>query len=138
VTINAPAPEVWDEVNDFDDLDEWHPAVAEAKIIKGGDDNKVGAQRLLTLGDGGTIKEELLAYDDAGMSYTYKILEGVLPVKNYESTISVESARDSESDVTWTGAFDAKGADDKTATDTIGSVYQAGLDNLKKKVETGD
>ena len=34
--------------------------------------------RLLTLGDGGTIKEELMAYDDAGMNYTYKILGGVL------------------------------------------------------------
>lgn len=35
VTVNAPAEEVWDEINDFDDLDE-HPAVAEAEIIKGG------------------------------------------------------------------------------------------------------
>jgi mxaD protein len=138
VTINAPAPEVWDEVNDFDDLDDWHPAVAEAEIIKGGDDNQPGAQRLLTLGDGGTIKEELLAYDEAGMSFTYNILEGVLPVKNYESTLSVESAGGSKSKVTWTGAFDAKGADDKTATNTISSVYQAGLDNLKRQVETDD
>jgi len=138
VTINAPAADVWDEVNDFDDLDEWHPAVAEAEIIKGGDDNQPGAQRLLTLGDGGTIKEELLEYDDAGTSFTYKILEGVLPVKNYESTVMVEAAGANKSKATWTGSFDAKGADDQTATETIDGVYGAGLDNLKKEVEMDD
>jgi mxaD protein len=69
---------VSDEINDFDDLNEWRSVVAGPETTKRGDDNRPGAVRLLTLGDGGTIKEELMAYDDAGMSYTYKILGGVL------------------------------------------------------------
>jgi len=137
VTIKAPAEDVWDEVNDFDDLDGWHPAIAETEITKG-ENNQPDAQRLLTLGDGGTINEELLEYDDAGMSFTYKILKGVLPVKNYESTVMVEAAGANKSKATWTGTFDARGADDKTATETMAGVYQAGLDNVKKELEMND
>jgi mxaD protein len=69
---------VSDDINDFDDLNEWRSVVAGPEMIKRGEYNRSGAVRLLTLGDGGTIKEELMAYDDAGMSYTYKILGGVL------------------------------------------------------------
>lgn len=137
VTINAPADEVWDEINDFDDFDDWHPAVEESEITDG-DDKEIGAVRLVTLGDGGTIEEELTAYDDAGMSFSYKILKGVLPVKNYKSTVSVAAAGANKSKVTWTGSFQAKGADDQTATETITGVYQASLDNLKKEVEMDD
>lgn len=146
VTINAPASEVWDEVGEFDDIDDWHPAVAKAEIVKGEND-QVGAVRLLTLADdGGTTKEQLLSHDDAGMSYSYKILESVLPVSNYKSTIKVEAAGKGASKATWSGSFQrkdlsdhpAKEANDKMATSTISSVYQAGLDNLKKQAETED
>src|ERR1700757_4105134 len=88
VTINAPADKVWAKVKDFGGLDKWHPAVASDKVIEG-TDKKVGAVSLLTLKDGGTIKEKLLAHDDLRHSYRYSILEGVLPVSNYTSTLTV-------------------------------------------------
>ena len=132
IEINAPASTVWAKVKDFNALNGWHPAVAKDEILEG-ENNKVGAVRLLTLGDGGTIKESLLAWDDAGMSMTYNILEGVLPVSNYESTIKVEAVSDTSSKVTWSGTFNhGPGADDKTATDAMSGVYQGGLDNLNK------
>ncbi|HEV7491234.1 MAG TPA: SRPBCC family protein, partial [Rhodanobacteraceae bacterium] len=111
--------------------------------IVAGKNNTVGAERLLSLKGGGTIKEKLLAHDDKHHSYKYSILEGVLPVSDYTSTISVASTGKSKSTVTWSGTFKRKDtsdkpaadADDATATKTIGGVYQAGLDNLKKMVE---
>lgn len=113
-------------------LDGWHPAVATTELLEG-ENNEPGAVRLLTLGDGGTIKEELKAWDDAGMSYTYVILKGVLPVSDYESTVKVKKISGERSKVTWTGDFNAGGgADDQTAEETMSTVYQAGLDNLKK------
>ena len=64
---------------------------------------------------------------------TYAILEGVLPVSGYRSTVMVQALSDTTSRATWSGSFrHAPNADDKTASDTISSVYQAGLDNLKK------
>jgi mxaD protein len=142
IDINKPASVVWDVVKDFDALNRWHPAVAKDEIVEG-KNNTVGAVRVLTLGDGGTIKEKLLAHDANGRSMKYSILEGVLPVSSYESTITVEENGANASKVTWTGNFKrkdtsatpAKDADDATAKSTMESVYQAGLDNLKKMVE---
>lgn len=60
VAINAPASKVWEKVNNFGDLGAWHPAVAKTEIVDG-KNNEKGAVRLLTLQDGGTIKETLTA-----------------------------------------------------------------------------
>lgn len=142
VTINASPEKVWAKTKDFSGLDKWHPAVASDKIVEGSD-NKVGAVRLLTLKDGGTIKEKLLAHDDLRHTFKYAILEGVLPVSNYTSTFTIVAEGKNKAKVTWSGSFQRKNTgpapaaneDDKTATDTMSGVYQAGLDNLKKIVE---
>lgn len=137
ITINSPSELVWAKIKDFNALNSWHPAVATDEIIEG-DNNQAGAVRLLTLGDGGTINEKLISWDDAGMSYSYAILEGVLPVSDYESTLSVRALSDTSSDVTWTGSFNAGGgADDQSAFDTISGVYEAGLENLAKMMNGG-
>jgi mxaD protein len=142
VTIDASASKIWHTVRDFNALNTWHPAVASDEIVEG-KNNTVGAVRLLTLKGGGTIKEKLLAFDPAGRSFKYAILEGVLPVSDYTSTLMVKSAGKNKSSVTWSGHFKRKNVgdnpadneNDKTAVDTMGGVYQAGLDNLKKMAE---
>jgi len=134
--INAPATAVWSKLREFNAFNKWHPAVVKDEIIEG-ENNTVGAVRLLTLGDGGTVKEKLLEWDDAGMSLKYSILEGVLPVRDYVSTLKVESLTDKTSKVTWTGSFSAgAGADDKKATDTIRGIYEDGLENLLQIMTT--
>jgi mxaD protein len=144
IEINAPAGKVWKAVEGFDALNTWHPAVAKDEIIEG-TNNSVGALRLLTLKDGGTIKEKLLAFDPKARKFRYAIVEGVLPVSDYTSTLTVASAGKGKSVVTWSGHFRRKdqgpnpadNANDKTATDTITGVYQGGLQNLKKTLEGG-
>jgi mxaD protein len=142
ITIDAPAAKVWQAAKDFDGLNKWHPAVATDEIVEG-KNNTAGAVRLLTLKGGGTIKEKLLAFDAAGRSFKYAILEGVLPVSDYTSTFAVKSLGKGKSSVTWSGRFKRKNVgenpgdkeNDKTAVDTMDGVYQSGLDNLKKMVE---
>jgi len=142
IEVNAPAAEVWDKVHNFGDLGAWHPAVAKTEIVEG-TNNEKGAVRVLTLQDGGKITERLLAYNPKDMSYRYEIIESVLPVSGYASTISVKPAGKDKAVVTWDGSFKRKdtsdqpaaGEDDETAVKTIASVYQGGLDNLKKLVE---
>ena len=144
IEINAPAHKVWKAVESFDALNTWHPAVAKDEIVEGTNDT-VGAVRLLSLKDGGTIKEKLLAFEPKARKFRYAILEGVLPVSDYTSTLTVTSAGKGRSTVTWTGHFRRKdtgaspadNANDKTATDTITGVYQGGLQNLKKMLEGG-
>ena len=142
ITIDAPAGKVWKMVKDFNGLNTWHPAVATDEIVEG-KNNAVGAVRVLTLKGGGTIKEKLLVFNSAGRSFKYSIVEGVLPVSDYTSILTVKSGGKNKAVVTWSGRFKRKNVgdnpganeDDKTAVDTINGVYQGGLDNLKKLAE---
>jgi mxaD protein len=139
VSINAPSDKVWEKVSNFNDLGAWHPAVKTTEIISG-ENNKVGAERLLTLQDGGTIQEKLLAYNAYAKTFKYSIIKGVLPVSGYESKVTVKPVGKQKSVVVWEGTFKrkdvsanpAEGQDDATAVKVITSVYRGGLDNLKK------
>lgn len=144
IEIKASPEAVWGRIKDFNGLNTWHPAVAKSQILSG-NNNQKNAVRLLTLQDGGTIKEKLLRYNNKGMSIKYTILEGVLPVSHYVSVIRVKPGKDGGSIVEWYGKFKRKsplanppaGEDNATATNTINSVYKAGLENLKKLAESG-
>jgi mxaD protein len=142
VTIAVPADKVWDAAKNFNGLNTWHPALASDEIVSG-TNNTVGAVRLLTLKGGGTIKEKLLGFDEAGHRFRYAILEGVLPVSHYSSNFVVTSIGNDKTLVTWSGRFKRKDLgdspadadNDKAAVDAISGVYRSGLDNLKKTVE---
>lgn len=131
IEINAKASDVWAKVSNYGDLGAWHPAVKSTEIVEG-KNNEKGAIRLLTLQDGGTIKEKLEFYSAARKRYAYTILEGVLPVSDYHSTISVKGIGENKTRVTWLGKFKSAGASDEDAQSTITGVYKGGLDNLKK------
>jgi mxaD protein len=143
ITINAPADKVWDTVKNFNGLNTWHPALASDEIVSG-TNNTVGAVRLLTLKGGGTIKEKLLQFDETGHRFRYSILEGVIPVSHYTSSFVVTSLGKDKTLVTWSGRFKrknlgdtpAENENDKAATDAITGVYQSGLDNLKKMLQS--
>jgi mxaD protein len=142
IDIQAPAGKVWDAVKNYDQLNTWLPPVAKDEIVEG-QNNTVGAVRLLTLKDGGTVKEKLLAYTPAARTMRYRIVESVLPVSHYTAVLTVKSAGKGKSTVTWSGHFKRKNEgpnpgdteNDKAATDTITGVFQAGLPNLKKMLE---
>ncbi len=127
-TVNASPSTTWKMVGGFNNLDVWHPVVVGSELV--GDETGVGAVRVLTLGNGASITEKLTA--QSASSYSYAITESPLPVANYESTISVSPAADGKSVVKWTSTFDANGATDTEATDTISGIYDAGLGNLEK------
>ena len=115
-TIDASADKVWDVISNYDDMS-WHPAISGVTADKG---NNKGSVRVLTLKGGGTITEELKKHDADKMSYKYKITEmstvktiqhagqdediPVLPVENYQATISVKAKGD-KSVVTWVATY---------------------------------
>lgn len=143
IEINAPANAVWSKLHSFGDMGAWHPAVKKTEIVEG-QNNKPGAVRILTLQDGGTIKEKLVAYKFKERTFEYEIVEGVLPVSSYVSTLTVGEAKDGKSLVVWKGNFKRKdisdkpaaGQGDEDAVKAITGVYKGGLENLKKISET--
>lgn len=154
-TINAPAEKVWGLIKNFGDIANWHSEVF-TSTTEGG--NEKGGKRVLTLKDGNTITEELKAYDDAKMTYSYKITNmsvakkithagadvdvPALPVDNYSAKISVEAQGD-KTVVTWKAAYyrgytnnDPPAELDETAANTaVKEFLKTGLIDLKKAAE---
>ncbi len=143
IEIDAKPAEVWNFVKRFDGLVEWHPAFASSVIVKG-QDGKLGAVRALTIKDGPTFTEELLAISDASMAFTYSIIESPLPLDRYQSTMTVKPNGSGGSTVTWVGTFVRKnprdnpgeGETDAAMVGLITGAYAGGLQNLKKILES--
>lgn len=129
--IEAPGlpADVWVVAGEtFCTIKAWHPAVAECELAEEGD----VTFRTLTLKDGGKIKEKLTDSDD--LSYSYEIVEGPLPVKNYSSKLWVEE--DDEPDRTviyWQSEFDpADGTSEDDAKKIITGILGDGVKGIKK------
>jgi carbon monoxide dehydrogenase subunit G len=128
VELKTPPDAVWKTIGGFGSLGDWHPAVMACRVEQK-DDRTL---RILTLGDGAQLTEELIENEEPGQHYSYRILSGPLPVANYTATLSVEPIGDG-SRIRWVGTFDARGASGDIAERTIAGVYEAGLVSLEKK-----
>lgn len=121
--------EVWAQVGDFCAIGDWHPVVAECALVE--EDGVT--HRMLTLGDGGLIKEAHTGAE--ANSYSYDIIEGPLPVKDYQATF-MAAGDDSNTTLTWTANFLADGVSDDEALELIGNVvFDSGLAAIRDKLE---
>ena len=142
VDIKASPDKVWAALKDFDSLNKWHPGFSADEIVSGGN-NKVGSVRKITVKDGPSFTEKLLAFDDAKRSYRYKIIESPLPIAHYVSSVRVQAGANGMTKVIWSGSFMRKNTSDNPpeaesdagATKLVKGVYRGGLDNLKKMLE---
>src|SRR3954447_9731828 len=145
VEINAEPAKVWAAIGNFQDMS-WLGLVAKTEGDKG---NEIEATRRLTLADGATVDEELYKFDAEKMTYSYRITAvdvKVLPVTNYSSTLTVTPSADGKgSSLEWAGAFyrgfpnndPPPELSDEAAVKAVSGLYKAGLEALKKKIESG-
>lgn len=119
---------LWSQFGGWCQIKDWHPAVASCE-----ESTEDGAKvRVLTLKDGGKIKEKLL--DVKPNFYRYEILESPLPVKNYQAQFALTPDDDDEDEINfaWSAVFDpADGKTDAEARGVIDGIFKAGLDNIK-------
>jgi mxaD protein len=128
-TVMARAPAtVWKLLGAFDALDVWLPPVRASSSR--GQPTQPGAVRVLDLGNGAAVTEELLAYSDADRCYRYAFVSSPLPVKHYVATIELVAATGNRTLVRWSSTFDADGASDAQAKEAIEGIYDAGLARL--------
>ncbi|MGZ5029293.1 MAG: SRPBCC family protein [Methylobacter sp.] len=154
ITIDAPAATVWAIIKNYGDMS-WHPSVMNTDA-KGG--NTKGATRVLTLKDGGTITEELKKYDEAKMSYAYKITDmsssktithagaeekvPALPVNDYAASIELAD-KSGKTEVIWKAGYyraymnnnPPEEMNEETANTAVKALMETGLINLKKLAE---
>lgn len=122
--LPVSADQAWQRVGGFNTLPDWHPAVVSSELTEG------GRVRQLTLGNGASLSERLETYSEAGRSYSYRIIAGPLPLRQYLSTLQVQATAADSSQITWSGQFEAEGVTEAEAEALVRGIYQAGLDHL--------
>jgi hypothetical protein len=134
VVVPAAPEKVWELVSDFGDLTGWHPLLPPCPIEDGKPADQPGAVRAFTMPDGTVVsREELLAYDAAGRSYSYTLIDPFLPITDYRATFVVRPHADG-AEVVWSAVYE--GPDEVVAqVDEIfaDGVYAAGLASLKDR-----
>ena len=125
--VNEERTALWKKFGGWCALKDWHPAIANCEESTEGDVKF----RILTLKDGGKIREKLL--DEKPNFYRYEIIESPLPVKNYQAQFALTPDNDDEDEINfaWSAVFDSNGKSDKEARDAISDIFKAGLDNIK-------
>ncbi|MCP5146045.1 MAG: SRPBCC family protein [Gammaproteobacteria bacterium] len=126
--VNVEPKSLWDVVGKFNALPEWHPMIQASKLEDG------GRIRRLSIVGGGEIVERLEQIDAEDRMYRYSIISGPMPVMNYTATLRIKDDPESKgSIVEWTGEFEPKsGSGESDVMQSMQSVYQAGLDNLRR------
>src|SRR5689334_2231753 len=115
LTMSSSPDAVWAVVRDYQGLAGWMPGIDES--VAEGDD------RVLSM-MGMTIRERLVACDDASRALTYSIVDGA-PVESHEATITVHDADGGGSRVTW----DVTASPDDMAG-LMQGIYQGALEAL--------
>ena len=147
VTIKADPAKVWALVKDFGNIQKWHPAIVSDKLEQKKDENgDMATFRTVGLKGGGVIVEKLRSAVDADMKLKYEIVTSPLPFTDCNSTMTVaKGANPGETTVTWVGRFYRiyklnppipEGQDDATAVAAVTGIYDAGLANMKKVLES--
>ena len=127
-TLDQPPAIVWKLIGEFNALDIWLPPV-QASTLRGVG-TAPGAIRVLDLGGGASVTEELLDYDSACHRYTYAFVASPLPVKGYVATIALSATPNGRTLIKWHSTFEADGAPDDQAKAAIQGIYDLGLAKL--------
>jgi hypothetical protein len=133
--IDAGIERVWGIMRDFNDMPSYHPGI-EKSIIEGeGPSDRVGCVRRLTLGEG-FVRERLLCLDDENYVFTYEIIEGTLPVRDYVAGVRLQRITDgNRTFAEWWADFEVVGVDRDAMVAQIGNnVFAAGFRAVAAKL----
>jgi mxaD protein len=143
IVIGADPRAVWAIAGKFDGLAAWHPGV-QSVTAKGGD--VAGAEREITLRNGGVLREGLDEYDPASFKYSYRLSEpnlDAMPASSYSVTLTITPAAGGGSQVQWYGRLyrgetsnePPENLNDDAARTAMSDFLRTGLQGLKTKVE---
>ncbi|MDR5760874.1 SRPBCC family protein [Caballeronia sp. LZ035] len=128
IDIHLPADQAWQLIGGFGSLPDWLPYIPKSELSEG------GRVRHLSNPDGEAIVERLIAFDNAGKSYSYAILQAPFPVTDYLSTIKVVDLGAKGSRVEWSGRFQPNGVSDAEVSRLFKGIYEDGLKALAAEV----
>jgi hypothetical protein len=127
-SIDIAADAVWRIVGDPGALSDWAPALENSRL-----EGDIRHTEFAGGVGGGT--ERIVDLDDAQRRYTYRHIEGPIPVDEYESTIQV-LPQGAGAVVHWTAEFTAASdAVEAELATTIAGLYNECLESLRLQLE---
>jgi NADPH2:quinone reductase len=135
--IDAPIDAIWRLLRDFNSHESWHPAIATSRIEAGEPADSVGAVRVFQLGDGSTLREQLIALSDRERQLTYCLLEAPLPLMDYVATMRLRPVTEGDRTfMTWESRFrPPEDRAEELSRLVAGDIYEAGFRALKARFE---
>ncbi|MEO8267596.1 MAG: SRPBCC family protein [Ilumatobacteraceae bacterium] len=121
IRINRPAATVWELAGDAARLHEWFPGIDSCQVE--------GNVRVITLGSGISMPEEILVHDDIQRRFQYRITAAVFAY--HRGGIDVIDLGDDTCLVVY-----STDADPRAMALTIGGATAGALDELKRQMET--
>jgi Polyketide cyclase / dehydrase and lipid transport len=122
IDLAATADEVWKLIGGFGSIPDWLPLIRRSELTDG------GRVRHLATPDGGVIVERLMVFDEKRRSYSYQIVQGPFPVKDYTATVTVtETDGGKASRVDWSGEFTPTTISDAEASKLFQGIFDDGL-----------
>ncbi|MFM0721517.1 SRPBCC family protein [Paraburkholderia strydomiana] len=128
--INAPIEAVWSIMRDFNGMPSYHPGIIRSEMEAGAQGDSIGGVRRLTLGPDAYVREQLLMLDDLAYAFSYKIIEGTLPVRDYVAGVRLSRVTaGSRTFAEWWADFEVTGGADRVQwIEQIGNnVFGAGF-----------
>lgn len=131
--VEAPIERVWALLRDFNDHDQWHPAVERSVIEHARKPDQTGAIRNFTLKSGERIREQLLSLSDKDYHFRYAIVDAEIPLENYVAEVSLKPISDGNRTFwQWHSKFTTPpGQEAELATLVAENVYEAGFSAIK-------
>jgi carbon monoxide dehydrogenase subunit G len=133
--IDAPIEQVWKIMRDFNDMPSYHPGIQKSVVEGGQLSDQVGCVRRLTIGNG-FVRERLLCLDDRNYVFTYNIIEGTLPVRDYVAGVRLHRVTEgNRTFAEWWADFEVVGVDHETMIAQIGNnVFATGFHAVASKL----
>jgi len=120
IRIGRSADDVWARVRDAAGLHTWFPGLTDCQVD--------GNNRVIFLGSGMAMPEEILVNDDVQRRFQYRITAPIF--RHHRGTIDVIELNDDECMVVYSTE-----ADPRTMALTIGGGTAGALDELKRQME---
>lgn len=127
--IDGNSKAVWRLISDFRNLDQLAPNVIKEMAVTG---KGVNSKWVITTADGAEITEEMIAFDSRKMTFSYRMTETPMPLRNYVAHFKVSEASDAQCSVTFTATFEALPKDVLELTQAFESFQSSYFENLQK------
>jgi carbon monoxide dehydrogenase subunit G len=125
--IDAARDVVWKLVSDFGGVGRISPEVQSCEV----DGDGIGAIRTINT-SGIVIRERLEGLDGKTYTFSYSMLEGPIPFRDYLAHVTLSEAGPNRTRIRWAGSFEPIGMPAEQLEQLVQGIYRGLIAGVKK------